>query len=348
MNAARMTLTTRRTVARGLSALGVGAAIWEGRRQRRAKGRALILMYHRVSPEADYLGLCVEPALFEQQIALLRRRARVLRLAEVVARLRQPEPLAEDIAAITFDDGYRDNLEVALPILARQAVTATVFVTTGFVDGTARPAGDRLLEALQTLWARRTNVAAERLGDGATASLVRQTLASPGSVESLHLLRQRLKRIPADEMERLLANLEQLAGIQPSRSARMLDWAEVRRLASQGVEIASHTVSHAILSRLPAAAAAQELRDSKQRLEEATGTTVKGFAYPNGLADDFTSEHVNLLRQLGYEYACTAVRGVNRPGSDPLRLRRIGVRNDSPALLDLKLALGGPVQPCAA
>ena len=129
----------------------------------------------------------------------------------------------------------------------------------------------------------------------------------------------------------------------------MLSWDDVRTLAGRGVEIASHTVSHAILTGLPAAQVECELRLSKEHLESKIGRAVVGFAFPNGGRDDFNDEHVALLKQLGYAYACTTVWGVNYPGSDPFRIRRIGVGADSRALLDLKLAIAeGSTQPCAA
>jgi peptidoglycan/xylan/chitin deacetylase (PgdA/CDA1 family) len=334
-----------RRVATGLANSGLPALAWRARRRR--AGRALVLMYHRVAPAAEYGELCVPPAIFDRQLELLRTRACVLPLRALVERLATGEPLPDDIAAITFDDGYRDNLDVALPILQRHALPATIFVTTGFVDGTVRPASARLWTALTALWRRGINSAVwpERTQ---ADQLVRAALAAPGAHTRVAKLQAHLKRLPTDEGERLLAAIERLADRRADRDDRMLDWDAVRHLANQGIEIGSHTVAHPILSRLPIDQAEQELRDSKGRLEAAIGKPVLGFAFPNGHAADFGPEHIGLLRRLGYAYACSARRGVNRPASDPFCLRRIGVGADSRALLDLKLAIGGPVQPAAA
>jgi len=343
-------MTARRTLARGVSAMPLADLTWRLRRRRRGAGRALILMYHRISNDPDYLGLSVAPQYFDAQIGLLRRRTKVLPLGELVARLARKQGLDEDLAAITFDDGYRDNFEVALPILERHGVPATVFVTTGFVDDAVLPVGDRLWRAVEVLWTEPSTF--PRFTNTAITAAVRQTLAKPGSLETLRGLRQQLKVLPVDETEQVVATLEQLTGVSKRESRPlplMLTWHEVRVLAARGVEIGSHTVSHPILSRIPETAAVRELRESKQRLEDVTGKPVMGFAYPNGQAADFSQAHVTALVELGYTHACSAVRGVNRPGSDTFRLRRIGVGNDSAAMLDLKLALGGPVQPpCAA
>lgn len=341
-------MSTVRQVADGLAVLGLPAVAWRLRQLRAGPRRAMVLMYHRVSDESDYLGLCVPPVLFAAQVGLLRERARVMRLVDLVERLRDPAPLETDVAAITFDDGYRDNLDVALPILRQYGLPATVFVTTTFIDGSAQPTGERLREAVGALWAR--GVCGDEWGsrDGSTARAVRLVLDTPGSFRVLRKLVAELKRIPTGETRAVVADLEQLAGRTHGLRELMLDWQAVRSLAEQDVEIASHTVSHPILSRLPLGEVEQELRESKQQIENATGRPVVGFAFPNGHRDDFSEEHVRLLERLGYGYACTAERGVNHPGSDPFRLRRIGVGRDSRALFDLKLAVGGPVQPCAA
>jgi peptidoglycan/xylan/chitin deacetylase (PgdA/CDA1 family) len=337
-----------RVLARGLARAGLPALAWRLRRVGRRGGRGLILMYHRVSDEADLLDLCVPPATFDRQLAMLKRRVRVVALRELVERLAAAEPLPEDLAAITFDDGYRDNLEIALPILQRHGLPATVFVTSGFVDGTARPRAERLEDALRVLWRRHADAGAWRATVAATDDLTRATLARPASTAALLRLEHALKGLAWEDGERVLGELERLAGDRTSSPTAMLDWPAVRALASQGIEIGSHTVSHVILARAPLDHAERELRDSKARLEAEIGRPVVGFAYPNGNAGDFTAEHVALVRRAGYGYACTAERGANAPGDDAFRLRRIGIGRDSRALLDLKLALANPTQRCAA
>jgi peptidoglycan/xylan/chitin deacetylase (PgdA/CDA1 family) len=335
-----------RAAAATAATLGLPAVLY--RLRRRAPGRAIVLMYHRIDPGADPFGLNVHPDLFEQHLALLRRRMPVLRMRELAGRLRDPAPLKEDLAAITFDDGYRDNLEVALPILRRHGCVATIFVTTGFVDGSCRPIGERLASVFS----------AAALGQGprpvwqdqgnAADAAIRSCLARPTDARRLQVLVGQLKGLATDDLERCLRRLEDLVHPHAAPQPVMLDWHGVRSLHEAGMEIASHTVTHPILARAPQAAVEHELMESKRALEAAIAAPVDGFAYPNGGESDFTTAHAAALSRLGYAYACSAIRGVNRPGSDPFRLRRIGIGNDSPALFDLKLALGGPVQACAA
>jgi peptidoglycan/xylan/chitin deacetylase (PgdA/CDA1 family) len=145
--------------------------------------------------------------------------------------------------------------------------------------------------------------------------------------------------MPADG-ERVVTCLEVMAGERASLGDLMLDWDGVRALADGGIEIGSHAVTHAILSRMEARQAEEEIRTSRRKLEAEIRRPVVGFAFPNGHRGDFLTEHLASVRDDGYLYACTAETGCNLPGCDPYLLRRIGVGNDSGALLALKLALG--------
>lgn len=325
-------------LARAAASVGAGRLARAWRRARRAPGRAIVLMYHRISDEADYLGMAVTPAAFVRQLRVLRRWARIMPLGALVGRLRDAAPLDDDLAAVTFDDGYRDNLDVALPLLRAEGVTATVFVSTEFIDGTRRPAGERLRVACEALWEQRTPPSA---WPGATPvdALVRDLLATPGSLDATGRLRQALKGL-AHDGEDVMIRLETAAGRSAVGSPSMLDWDGVRALGRGGVEIGSHAMSHGILSRMPLAEAEHEILASKQRLEAELGHEIAGFAFPNGRRGDFLPEHLAALRRAGYAYACLAETGVNAPGCDAFQLRRIGVGNDSDGLLELKLALG--------
>jgi peptidoglycan/xylan/chitin deacetylase (PgdA/CDA1 family) len=325
-------------LARVVARLGGGTVARSWRRARRAPGRAIVLMYHRVSEDPDYLGMTVAPATFGRQLEVLRSRMRIVPLAELAARLGDPTPLEGDHAAITFDDGYRDNLDVALPLLRTHGLPATVFVSTAFVDGTARPAGERLREACEALWRQGVSPATWP-GREPVDAHVRDVLAAPGSLPPVARLRRALKALLGDG-ERVVAGLEAMAERRGGVGSLMLDWDGVRALARAGIEIGSHAVSHGILSRMALGQAEEEIRASKRRIESEVGRPVAGFAFPNGRRDDFFAEHLATLRGAGYAYACTAETGCNAPGCDPFRLRRIGVGNDSGELLDLKLALG--------
>jgi peptidoglycan/xylan/chitin deacetylase (PgdA/CDA1 family) len=243
--------------------------------------------------------------------------------------------------AITFDDGYAGNFEAAWPVLRDEGVPAAIFLATGFLDGDA-------------LWfdlARRALAAAWQAG-AALAPLARRALQAvygdwpparrrggrgPVPAVPLEAALERLKRLPPVERQRLLDELL-AAGLRLAPAARPLTWDQVRTLAAEGVEIGCHTVSHPILAQLDSRCQAAEITASRDRIHAETGSRPALFAYPNGAAGDFDASTVAALRQAGFTAACTTLRGGNRPGCDPWRLRRIGVGRDSGQVLAARLS----------
>ena len=153
----------------------------------------------------------------------------------------------------------------------------------------------------------------------------RWPLDSAAAVERCLLeLNDALKRRPAPELERLVDEIVRQLDPAPTTDAEreMLDWSEVAALARAGVEIGSQTVHHAILSRVDAAMARDEVVGSVEQIAAHTGTAARHFAYPNGSGADFGERDVRLVREAGFATATTTVEGVNRPGADPYRLLR--------------------------
>jgi len=94
-------------------------------------------MYHRVADHAEYDQLVVSPDRFAAHMAYLAREHRIVSLGEALTLLEDERSIFPCVA-VTFDDGYLDNLTNALPILERYAIPATIFITTSFCDQTAR------------------------------------------------------------------------------------------------------------------------------------------------------------------------------------------------------------------
>jgi peptidoglycan/xylan/chitin deacetylase (PgdA/CDA1 family) len=321
--------------------VGAPALLGAIRKARRAEGRGIVLMYHRISAAQDAMGMSVSPAHFDQHLSSLGRRARIVGLGELVGRMAAGDPFEGDLAAVTFDDGYKDNYANALPILKRHQASATVFVTTDFVDGRRRPLSSRLVAALRRLWSRQSPPESWiESGDAAVDAAIRRLLAHPDDLAHLAPLKRAYRGLSWERTEEIAGRLEQLAGETSLPDGEFLDWDEVRALAGQGVEIGSHTVAHPILSRVSPERGRHEIGASRLRLEKEIGLPVRGFAFPNGHRGDFTEDNVKAVPAAGYEYACTAEPGVNRPGDDRLRLRRIGVGDYGPRYLELKLELG--------
>ena len=325
--------TPRRMLARAAATGFVGSGAAEAlRRLRRRRGdhRVFLLEYHDVGPDDAPAEEGVVPASrFRAHMRWLRRHFRVVSLSEAVAVLTSAGQLREDLVVVTFDDGYAGTFEHAWPVLREEDVPAVVFLTTGFLDG-------------KPLWfdvARRCLRAAARVGAEPW------TVMREYGVEGVPVPRDLvawMKRLPTGRRRALLADLE-ARWPAPPPARRPLAWDEVRTMLGGRLEIGGHTVTHPILSASSEREQRREIERSRARIAERTGVAPFFFAYPNGAADDFDERTVRCVRDAGYLAACTTVRGSNRKGCDPFRLRRIGV-GDEPALV-LAARLGGLTAP---
>jgi peptidoglycan/xylan/chitin deacetylase (PgdA/CDA1 family) len=292
-----------------------------------------IIVYHRVLEDAaagvqPYIG--VPQSAFRDQLIYYRDHFQVVSLDEGLRRLSLGK-LERPLLAITFDDGYRDNLDLALPVLTELGLPATVFVTTD------------CLEHGQPLWPDRVRAAIYGAPVGAEILLGDRTATIPADRSGRIALMKRVlahaKTLPGEAREGFLSSLPRPVTNHPAPRL-MLDWDEARALAAAGVSIGSHTLSHPILTRLDESDARNEIEHSRALIERKLGRECHWFAYPNGTASDFSDIHVAQLVNAGYVGAVTTLRGVNRPGADPFRLRRTGVYGtDSLAVVRAKLAM---------
>lgn len=288
-----------------------------------------ILIYHRVVAEPDPLApdqVCARE--FDWQLAALSRWFKVLSLREAVTRLRDGT-LPIRSACVTFDDGYADNVTVALPILRQRGVPATFFLAIGFIDG-GTMWNDSVIETVRN--AQGDTLDARCIGldmlDISTVGLRRRAIDG---------LLAALKYLPLEERQK---RAEELAA-ETSRSLPsdlMMTTEQVRRLHASDMEIGAHTVTHPILSQLDPERAENEIRDGKRRLEAITENPVTLFAYPNGKPGrDYLREHVGMVKSLGFEAAVSTARGVSHAASDPFQLPRFTPWDRTPGRFVLRL-----------
>ncbi len=275
--------------------------------------RLSILIYHRVLPEPDPLGLGgPESARFERTMRLVSRFFRVLPLSEAIDRLRR-DALPPRAACITFDDGYADNAEVALPVLKRLGLPATFFVATAFLDG-GRMWNDTVIETVRR-WPQPVIEMPELdLPRLPVATVEEKRAAVPRLLNAL-------KYLPHEErLDRTTAFAESLGDTLP---ALMMRRDQVRELADAGMEIGGHTRTHPILTSLADKDAREEIAGGREELEEIVGRSVRLFAYPNGKpGTDYTSVHAHMVRELGFQGAVTTAWGAARTGLSPWELPR--------------------------
>lgn len=315
----------------------------------RFRRRAVVLLYHRVGDAAgDPQLLSVSTARFAQHMEYLRRHYPVLSVERLAGLLAAGEDLPDQCVAVTFDDGYADNLLNAKPILERCRVPATVFVTAGHIDHNEEFWWDELEQIFlcpSTLPSRCHVQIGERIFDYNLAGATRYTDVdaeryrawSVVSRENPTIRHQAYRDICAglrgaslSERTAAMRALRMWSGIGGSvrLTHRCLSSEEVRELgAGQLVEVGAHSVSHPVLSSLPPPAQRFEIEQSKRDLEERLGHQVKSFAYPFGTKMDYSSETMNIVRDAGFTSACANFEDVTVRSTDRYQLPRIVVRD---------------------
>ncbi|MEX2150382.1 MAG: polysaccharide deacetylase family protein [Steroidobacteraceae bacterium] len=301
------------------------------RREQEAHG--LVLMYHRVARvETDPWELCVRPEHFESQIQLLREYADLVPLAELRGQLRKGRR-SRPAVAITFDDGYVDNLTVAKPVLQRFGAPATVFIATGQVGRKADFWWDRLAKLVLP---ERPLPSSLEIGAGPERFRYHDDRLTAGGDPGRRARRRLHDRIwewcsnrPDSEREAVLAAVEQWADWHPAPDPA--SWAMTRDqlhalMAGGLVDIGAHSVTHPLLSRLPLDAKASEIRQSRIDCESLTGRAPAAFAFPNG---DVDAESHTLVREAGFELACTSQPDLVWDAGDALATPRIHVGDEN-------------------
>jgi peptidoglycan/xylan/chitin deacetylase (PgdA/CDA1 family) len=280
------------------------------------RGRLVVFIYHRVLAAADpMLRGEIDATTFERHMALLARDFNVLPLSEACERL-ECESLPARSVCITFDDGYADNEEIALPILKRFGLRATFFVSTGFSAG-GMMFNDTIIEALRCAPLGAYDLS--RLG------LPELDLGDiPSRRAAADRLISELMHRPIAERQALVEAVAEALGVAHECTLMMTPGA-IRRLHHEGMEIGAHTVRHPILVSISEEEGRAEIVQSKRTLEEITGAPVTLFAYPNGKPDrDYDLRHVRLVRESGFKAAVSTIPGVAHRGSDLFQLPRFG------------------------
>ena len=289
-------------------------------RPARSKARGIVLLYHRIDDTPDIHGLGVPAAAFDAQLEWLRAECQVMPLDEM---LRTPlEQLPDRAVALTFDDGYEDNLRVAVPLLQRHQAPAAFFLTSRWLE----ERGEYWWDTLERVLLSPTSVPAVLDID---LGGVRARLATANPEERLAAhwqLHEALVHAPLEERDRIVDLLRAWAGGGAARVRPMMA-DEVRQLAGlPGIAIGAHTVNHLALPDQPSARAAEVTR-CQADLERVTDRRVDLFAYPYGAVD---RECAALVRK-GWRWGLSCDEGVLGDSFDAARVPRLDVKAWSPA-----------------
>ena len=308
-------LGKKELLARGLVKTGLIRAVDQYYRWRHHDIK--VLAYHRVLPRQPEAGFPFDLELmsawqdeFEWQMAFVKRHYDVISCAQLASLLDAGRWPDRGTALITFDDGFRDNHQYALPVLQRHGLSATIFVTTDYIGTDRHYWFDVLVHDL--LHTRATHLS---LGPGQEDVAVGPSEAERRALSD-QLLR-RAKRLPNTRREQQIAEWRaQLAvGPQPGVDYRVhqpMGWDEVRALVAGGLEVGSHTVSHPVLPQVESDDdLRRELLQSKQTLESGLGRPVIALAYPTGGPGAYSERVITMAKEVGYRFAFIYPTGIN-------------------------------------
>ena len=295
----------------------------------RAAASARIFCYHRVNNNEDPFFPAMPVEQFDQQIEYISRYHNVVSLRDLLTRL--DDGCAEPMIAVTFDDGYRDNYENALPVLERYGVPATIFLATGVIDSGQPLWFEELAGKLKTTTLEFLDV---ELGVPR-----RFLLRTEGDrLDTNRRLLELLRMLPDHLRHNWLREiLRELGGASGEPRGNMLTWDQVREMTGRGIAFGGHTVTHPFLSKTTDDQMAWEVSECKRQIERMSQREVEHFAYPNGREEDFIVSSKRLLKQAGYRAAVTTIWGHNDGSTDPMELRRSGPWERDPALFACKL-----------
>lgn len=286
-----------------------------------------VLTYHSIidQPLPFYDWSFLDATVFRKQIDYLKKHFSILPLSEALERLKK-DALDGPTAAITFDDGFSNNFQVAFPILQACQAPSTIFLATDLIGSEKTVWFTRLLMALQMTSCK------ELPWNGEVFPLADPNRLSTSSAR----LQAALKRFPARKLEEELVRIESILSVPsnprvPEDSPfRMLDQDMIRAMQGSGlVEFGAHTCGHTILSRLSNEEKTSQIMGSISRVEELTAKKCLSFAFPNGAQNDFDPESQHVLAESGVRAALTMVPGPNRPTTSPLEIHRYPIGADT-------------------
>jgi len=291
--------------------------------------RLLILNYHRVlNSEELYFSSDIDSVAFSWQMQLVKNYLNPLSLNEGVKLLHEGK-IPKGAVVVTFDDGYKDNVENVLPILVKESVHATFFISSAFLNGGIMW-NDAIIESIKLTTKNKidlTNVGLgkHKLGSKEEKLVAIEKIISAVKYKSLH------------ERKKFIKEINLICDVQLPRNLMMND-EDVIQLYQSGMEIGGHTSNHPILACENDDIVKEELSDGKLYLEKLLNIKLNAFAYPNGKSGrDYELRHVELVKNSGFSYAVTTNWGINKKNTALFQLYRFTPWDKTPTLFLLRL-----------
>jgi peptidoglycan/xylan/chitin deacetylase (PgdA/CDA1 family) len=309
------------------------------------KSRGMVLLYHRIArSDFDPWSLCVTPEHFSEHLEVLKTSGQVTTLARLVDKAHS-RSWGHPAIAITFDDGYADNLDSAKPLLEQRGLPATFFITSGAMTPPQEFWWDELEKILlqpnslpEVLHARLEGQCLH-FELGKSAVLTKDDAVSlrtwrpfqgspPTARHALYcILYERFRDLRPETREAWMTEIRQWAQvtIEPRSALRRLSANEIVQLGSHSLfEIGGHTVNHPSLRQLDRPTQLYEIQCNKKHLDEMTGRRTTSFAYPHGL---YSPPTVEIVRACGFQHACTTMAAPVQSSANSFALPRVVVED---------------------
>ena len=303
-------------------------------------------MYHRVlnkeeiSASYSQTGIIVSKKTFAIQMEYLKKHFNVISLIDTIQNLKFKTHFRSRSCLVTFDDGWKDNYKNAFPILKKNHIPAVIFLPTDFIGTNKLFWQERLTKLLLVLYENYSNNSDFKIknfgvlnSEDIAAILSTSTKEINEKISKFVSLQKSQKKI---EVDNLIQRLESFLKVSSNTFEHtfFLNWDEIRIMAKNGIDFGSHGKSHKILTN-DEVDIQQELKDSKNVIEDELKTKVNSFSYPNG---NYSEEVVNLVKKNGYEIAFGTESGFVSPNDDPYTLKRINIHEDMTGNIPMFLA----------
>ena len=278
--------------------------------------RPLVLGYHRVvddfgaAAQGAMPSMLISARMFERHLDCVGRSFRFIDLDELGYHIAAGKPFDEPVAAVTFDDGYRDVYEHAFPILKRKGIPAGMFVVTELVDKRFWQVHDKLYHLVSKAFDTWSDPVRELHGLFRALRLPADCLIQQrGGLNPLLTVSSILPELPLRDVRLLMDGLESSVGNGFHDMPPTLRWSDIADMRRGGITIGSHTKNHVSLPMESPEGIAEELEGSRRLLEARLGEPIRHFAYPGG---QFAPAVVDAVARAGYEFAYTACRHGDR------------------------------------
>jgi peptidoglycan/xylan/chitin deacetylase (PgdA/CDA1 family) len=287
------------------------------------RNSATVFMMHAVIPVHESRD-AISTDLLEIYFSYLKRhKYKVLSLQQYVSALENHEKIYKAVV-FTVDDGYRDFYQHAYPVFKKYGYSATVFLTSDFIEGKLFLWWNQIEYVIQKT--RKTEVEADWMGLGTLFLRTAQEKA-----HAIELITSECKKVSdvllRQYVARLVEQMEVDISGQPRDEYAPLRWPEILEMQENGIDFHPHSKTHPILTRISPEECGKELRESKECLEQRLGREANILCYPDGGADDFSESVITCAKETGYRAAVTGLVGYDNTlkNTDLFQIHRLGL-----------------------